>query len=983
MTTARFRTNPRSMRKSLLSSVITGACLALLVGCQPAPEPSSPNGSSTPASSQQQASDSGIYVSPNDSREYAVVRLDNGLDVVVVRDPDADKAAAALNVHVGSMQNPDEQLGLAHYLEHMLFLGTEKYPDPDEYGEFMSRHGGMHNAYTADDHTNYMFQINNDRLADALDRFSDFFKAPIFDPDYSEKEINAVDSEWSMRRASDGFILFKLNNITLNPEHPIARFRIGNKESLGDKEGSILYDEMLDFYRRYYSANLMTASIIGNYPLAELEQMAHTYFADIPNHDAPVPEITTPVVTDAERSRQIFYRPQMEMRVLQIDFTIDNNIDQFAYQPNELVAYMINSEMPGTPGAFLREQGWADNLGAYAQPNAYGNAGRFIIQAELTDTGLENREVIAGMLFNYIDKLRVEGVDEAYFDEVRTVLNNRFQFLQRTNAFNYATQLAAAMQHYPLQHIVDYSYRLDSYNPQAINEVLTQLSPDNARVWFIAPDVEVDQRLHYFDGEYRVEALNPEIIDSWRAQAQDIEVSLPSVNTLLPEDMSVKPLGDSTQAQQVINTAGVSVWLQRSERFQEPRANVSVQLFQDTSEQDLNQRMAAQVAVSAFNLAEQALAREASIAGVNYDLSAGQGLALNLSGFNDKQTLLAERVLSSFANYEPSANRLEQVKDRLRRQIENQALQFPVQQLGPRYNSFIQLPGANPEARLQALAAVTLDDVLAARDGLFNGVTIRALAVGNYDEESLQSLVAVIRDQVELDPSIQYDRSQVITPRSATTVSYQRDVALEDVALLQAWVLPDDSLATRAKASVMAELAHARFFNELRTEKQLGYAVGVSPVGAGDYAGIGFLIQSSVASLPELKDHFTSFQQGFAEHLDDMSDETFTESKQGVLVSLREQPQNLNQEASRVRADWARENYRFDTREQLIAEVERLTNEDMQAFYRMLLDSDARMQVLVQLRGTKFSDTDFIDIDDAVVVDDIEAFQQQWQGSDD
>lgn len=966
------------MRKTLIASLVAATSLTFLAACQPtedAPEPAEQQQPSAAGDESQQP----LNISPNDDREYDVVHLENGLSVIVVSDPHADKAAAALNVHVGSMQNPDEQLGLAHYLEHMLFLGTEKYPDPDEYGEFMSRHGGMHNAYTADDHTNYMFQVNNDRLDEALDRFSDFFKAPIFDPEYSQKEVNAVDSEWSMRRASDGFILFKLNNVTLNPEHPIARFRIGNNESLGDKDDSVLYDEMLDFYQRYYSANLMTAAIVGDYPVEELAEKARNYFADVPNHEAAAPTYDVPVVTDSERNLQIFYKPQMEMRVLQIDFTIDNNIENFVYKANELVAYMVNSEMPGTPGAFLREQEWADSLSAYAQPNAYGNAGRFVIQAELTQSGLENRELIAGMIFNYIEQLREEGISEAYFDELTTVLNNRFQFLQRGSAFNYATQLAASMQHYPIENVIDYGYRLDSYNQDAIGQVLAQLRSDNARIWFISPDEEVDQSLHFFDGEYRLAELNPEIIGGWREQAADIEINLPSVNTLLPEDLSVKELGDATSPQQVISQEGVNAWLQRSEQFQEPRASVSLSLYQDQSELTLKERMAAQVMVESFNLSELALAREASIAGVNFSLSYGQGLSLGLSGFSDKQAQLAERVLQGFANYEPAGSRLEQVKDRLRRNIENQARQFPVQQLSPRFNHVMRVPGASPEARLAALSEVSLSDVVNIRDALLDGVHLRALVVGNYSPEGVTALIDSIRELVVVDPSVNYRRSEVIVPQSGQRVVLNRDVELEDVALLDAYLFAEDDVQTRARASLMAELTHSRFFNELRTEKQLGYAVGVSNIAVADYPGVAFLIQSSVANPEELMGHFDSFREGFVDHLEALEEDAFAEAKNGLLVSLREQPQNLNQEAARVRADWSRENYSFDTRERTIAEVERLTKKDMQLFYQRLLEEQEHMRVLVQLRGTKFSDTDWVELEDAIVVDDIEQFQAQWR----
>ncbi|MFP3481129.1 insulinase family protein, partial [Burkholderia sp. SIMBA_057] len=81
---------------------------------------------------------------------------------------------------------------LAHYLEHMLFLGTEKYPDTNEYSEFMSNNGGSQNASTWLDVTNYMFKINNSAYDEALDRFSDFFKAPKLYPEYADKGRNAV-----------------------------------------------------------------------------------------------------------------------------------------------------------------------------------------------------------------------------------------------------------------------------------------------------------------------------------------------------------------------------------------------------------------------------------------------------------------------------------------------------------------------------------------------------------------------------------------------------------------------------------------------------------------------------------------------------------------------------------------------------------------------------------------------------------------------
>ena len=108
-----------------------------------------------------QSSDSIIIQSPNDQREYRSLELDNGLKVILVSDSEADKAAASLAVNVGSGNDPKGRQGLAHFLEHMLFLGTEAFPDAGEYQEFINKHGGNHNAFTAHDVTNYYFEIDN------------------------------------------------------------------------------------------------------------------------------------------------------------------------------------------------------------------------------------------------------------------------------------------------------------------------------------------------------------------------------------------------------------------------------------------------------------------------------------------------------------------------------------------------------------------------------------------------------------------------------------------------------------------------------------------------------------------------------------------------------------------------------------------------------------------------------------------------------
>ncbi|MEI7951043.1 MAG: insulinase family protein, partial [Gammaproteobacteria bacterium] len=173
-----------------------------------------------------------VEKSPNDKRDYRALVLDNGMKVLLVSDASADRAAASVNVAAGSNSDPAAFRGLAHFLEHMLFLGTAKYPQSEEYQGFITSHGGSQNAFTAYENTNFYFEIDADYLEPALDRFSQFFIAPTFTAEYVNRERNAVNSEYQSGLQDDGRRSQAVMRAVLNPRHPMAGFSVGSLETL-------------------------------------------------------------------------------------------------------------------------------------------------------------------------------------------------------------------------------------------------------------------------------------------------------------------------------------------------------------------------------------------------------------------------------------------------------------------------------------------------------------------------------------------------------------------------------------------------------------------------------------------------------------------------------------------------------------------------------------------------------------------------------
>lgn len=130
-----------------------------------------------------------ITKSISDARLYKLINLPNKMTCLLISDPETDKSAASLDVHVGAALDQKPLYGTAHFLEHMLFMGTKKFPSENEYNQFISDNAGYTNAWTSLTSTNYQFEVGNQGFEGALDRFAQFFICPLIGADSTEREM--------------------------------------------------------------------------------------------------------------------------------------------------------------------------------------------------------------------------------------------------------------------------------------------------------------------------------------------------------------------------------------------------------------------------------------------------------------------------------------------------------------------------------------------------------------------------------------------------------------------------------------------------------------------------------------------------------------------------------------------------------------------------------------------------------------------------
>ena len=218
-----------------------------------------------------------------DTNEYKYLVLENKMRVILVHDATADKSAACMDVDVGQLWDPPNRCGLAHFCEHMLFLGSKKYPKEDELKNYLQNNSGDTNAWTSNTDTNYYFSVSNAGFEGALDRFASVFQEPLFDPSSCDREVKAVDSENARYLNMDSWRFWHLMKLTSLPGSPYCKFGVGDLEHLQKESG--LRDDLLKFYKDYYSSNLMVLCLLSKHSMDVMEDWVRKYFTPIPNHD--------------------------------------------------------------------------------------------------------------------------------------------------------------------------------------------------------------------------------------------------------------------------------------------------------------------------------------------------------------------------------------------------------------------------------------------------------------------------------------------------------------------------------------------------------------------------------------------------------------------------------------------------------------------------------------------------------------------------
>ncbi|KAF9354795.1 Insulinase (Peptidase M16) [Mortierella sp. NVP85] len=913
---------------------------------------------------------------PNDERSYRLVRLKNGMEVLIIHDPKTDKAAAAMDVHVGHLTDPvrDNIPGLAHFLEHLLFLGTSKYPVENAYKQYLAQHNGRSNAATSIDHTTYHFEVAQEHLEGALDIFSQFFVSPLFNESCTEREMQAVDYEFKRNLQLDSRRLFQMGKHLSSRGHPYWHFNTGNLETLLEgpkREGIDARKELIQFYHKYYSSSIMKLVLLGQDSLDQLTEWALSKFGDVKDLGISPPVYQNPPLTSKELLTIAFIKPVKDIRSLELKFLLPDSTLHYTAQPHHYISHLIGHEGKGSLLSLLKREGWANGLSAGGSSGGVGYE-FFKISVDLTKEGLEHYEDIIVMIFQYILMLRQEGAKEYIWHE------------ETIPPYNYVTGLSKEMQKgYAPEWTLSGSDLIRTYQPDLIMEILQKLSIDAWCGQVVTQDTtmvpggaftEVEK---WYNVEYHLAKVPPALMKRLETLERHANLHLPHPNHYIPENFETGKTPTPTPLTHPIllqHTPLTRIWHKKDDTFWVPKVNICFLLRSPivSSLSPSNQvKTMFYLELIRDTLVEEAY--NAELAGLTYGLECTMdGIEIQVEGYNDKASLLLEKVLQTMKTLSIEEGQFWRIKDQVERSHRDMDLNNPNMQASYFLRYLNEERTWTYLERLDELDQVTPETLRRFYPEMLSRLHIEGLVHGNMDRAQalkMGEMVEQILQPRPLVPSEIVSLRSLIVPEGCRAV-YQRNVvdpknvnsAVDYYLQVGAPVMTSSTITTeafrtqRALTQIMAQIIQEPCFNQLRTVEQLGYIVHSRFQQFGCTLGIEIMVQSDrdPIHVENRIEHFLKARIG-PWLQSQMTEEEFQKQVQSLIQKKLEKHKNLMEETTVYWDQITSGYYDFSEEQDDVEEIKKVTLEMIQAFFLTWISPEARggKKVSVHIRSLK------------------------------
>lgn len=917
-----------------------------------------------------------IKQSKSDQNQYQHIILSNNLNVILVSDSKAEKSAAALAVKAGANDNPKDQAGLTHFLEHMLFLGTEKYPDANEYRKYINEFGGSNNAYTSSDLTNYFFDIQPSAYEGALDRFSQFFISPLFDEKYTQREKNAVHSEYLAKINSDSRRANQAFKTLFNPEHPSNHFSVGNLETLKDLPNQPLREQLIKAYDEFYYASNMTLVMVANLPLEKMKSLAEVYFSPIrdkKHSSKPITNKPLSLITDNAKQLQ-FVKPIKDIQALTINFLIPSQIDQYKSKPTQYISYILGQESKNSLYSYLKEHGWITSLTAGLSTD-YITQQSFKITINLTQQGLLNIDTVANAVFFNLQQIKDRPINPSYIEQEKVLSQLAFDYHGYISPIDLSKTLASQLQKYPVEDVLNAFQISRSASALEIKDILNEINTSDMLIQVISKDhfpyhwgkeQSTWQEERWYQTPYNNLHLSQAFLDKALSPTTVSAIKPPRQNPYIPEDLSFVDEFDDVP-KSIFQGKGIQFWHRADNRFNKPKSTIYLSLNFADAASSVRQSLLNKLWTRTLNIS---LGEETYLpysANLNYSLyDHMNGATLATSGYTDKQQEYLLWLVDQVITRDIEEKHFILSKNKLIKDLSNAKLAQAYSSVLWSLSDLLIKDSYSIDQMLNSIESIHFDDLLCFREKAISNFSITGFSNGNKTHLSSHQLAAELADIYEdrlinltttplerhpLKPSGQY-LHKITTTGDDKVVLY----VLSGFSAQEKHDASDDKIKQRALFSLLKQAIGTNFFTKLRTEKQFGYIVNTYSLTKVEVPALGFLVQSPQYETEKIIEEIEAFIAEDLQRITQLTNDEFTKIKLAILNKLKQTPKELGEDNHLFWREITKGSEDFYQKQKSIETIENINKEEFIQFIEKSIKTNAVPRIIITNKETKRKD---------------------------
>ena len=872
-------------------------------------------------------------LSSNNERTIESVRLDNGLDVLLISDPKATHSAASIAVGVGYYQDPIEFAGLSHLLEHTVLLGSTNFPTQGQYKTLIDHNSGWSNATTTDLITYFRFQVESSAFEQALTRLSDLIASPILSDTFIESEVSAVDAEFKVSAKNDWRASVEVLKKTVNQSHPFSKFSTGDANTL--RVGSSLTEALKNHHATYYVAQNMRLAIVSPQSLLALKHLVTQRFSKIASGKLMHSPPTQPLYTEGTLPNQVSVAVFSNSQSIDLRFLVPATHTRYKDKSPQFLAHLISHQGEGSIYRHLANEGLATSLSANTQDSLDHSV--FNVYIKLTEHGLRNTDVVTRAVLSYVQMLKETNQShiQRAFGEFEAINSLKHAYPTAKDPADEVAKISWDMFHYPKEDVLNHEKTSSGFSYSQFSNYLSNLCVDKLSILISDSRTSTASIEPRYNIGYKVAPLSERQIHHLKQNEVIASLHLPETNPYIAKLALNSVWRQNSSSTNEHQELGIKTWSTFNTSFAQPKAAITLRGYYSLEKNTPINGAVFDLLAEAFSKTTNSSRYNASLAGIDTEISTHfQGMTIKTNGFSEKSGAYVKFLLEQWATLEISEPEFKTLKSQLQKHYDERLSGRAFRVANGAVYEELTSHQYSDETLLQALIRLDYTVFSETLSKLQEKLQFELSIVGEYPETLGSDITTYIRHSfdkklastVKIEPKIS----------NTTTALFARRLSLKTSDSVTVYHLLGKGKSEKLRANWwftrywLAPL----YYDHMRTSHKLGYVAHINLMPVHHAPGISLVNQSSTASAETVRAHMRSFLTLQAEALSQMTDAEYQKIKGLAVVTLSTPAKSISELSEQINNDIANHQFGMGARKQVITALSEMELKDFQQFFR-------------------------------------------------